>query len=409
MSSGLSVWFIYLFCHEWVWSGLLFEVISCIVGFESASGILLFFYLLFWIDQLFYFISLRNILFVHLFLFYLAMLGLVVACGTRIKSGPLALGAWGLSYLLGHQRSPSFHLFCWLLVVHFVLLSSESHSRSQRSLARGNLPRQPRMLVTLHPLSPLTASCCHRLAPAERYTVVSILASHKFRLSEKLHKHQNFLHTLIYSPERVGVSLSFSLDLEDPLGFSQRSAYLCIQATLQSLLGPQPHLSPGLVRSLVWSWALVSVAWRGGWPASLPTVTRTEVAGAVWRSDLPLRSASVGGGAAGRTSLTLSPPAGAPPPLPAPSPSFIYYHTVSSSHSVQEAVVFFSHLGSSAWRPSFGNCWRVFLMLMILVHFCLSESIFYFKVLFEGYFHWVYNSKLTVFFFHHFKDHLWLL
>lgn len=42
-------------------------------------------------------------------------------------------------------------------------------------------------------------------------------------------------------------------------------------------------------------------------------------------------------------------------------------------------------------------------MLMILVNFCLSENVFYFKFLFEGYFHWVYNSKLTVFF-HHFKD-----
>lgn len=70
--------------------------------------------------------------------------------------------------------------------MHFVLLSNESHSRSQQSLAQGNLPRQPRILVTLHPLSPLTASCCHRLAPAEHYTVVSILVLHKFRLSEKL-------------------------------------------------------------------------------------------------------------------------------------------------------------------------------------------------------------------------------
>ena len=157
--------------------------------------------------------------------------------------------------------------------MHFVL-----HLRSQQSLARGSLPRQPRILETLHPLSLLTAFCCHRLVPAEHYTVVSILILHKFRLSEKLHKHQNFLHTLIYSPERVAVSLAFSLGLEDHLGFSQRSAHLCIQATPQSLLGPQARESPGLVRSLVWSWALVSVAWRGGWqPPHCDTDLRWKV------------------------------------------------------------------------------------------------------------------------------------
>lgn len=178
--------------------------------------------------------------------------------------------------------------------MHFVLLSNESHSRSQQSLARGNLPRQPRILVTLHPLSPLTASCCHRLAPAEHYTVVSILVLHKFRLSEKLHKHQNFLHTLIYSPERVGISF-FPWTWRIPLAFP-RGQHIC--ASRQHYSPYWDHrpilLSLGLVRSLVWSWALVSVAWRGGWPASLPTVTRTEVEGAVSRSDLPLRSASVG-------------------------------------------------------------------------------------------------------------------
>ena len=66
--------------------------------------------------------------------------------------------------------------------------------------------------------------------------------------------------------------------LEDHLGFSQRSAHLCIQATPQSLLGPQARESPGLVRSLVWSWALVSVAWRGGWqPPHCDTDLRWKV------------------------------------------------------------------------------------------------------------------------------------
>lgn len=198
--------------------------------------------------------------------------------------------------------------------------------RSQQSLAGGSLPRQPRILETLHRLSLLTVFCCHRLAPAECYIVVSILVLHKFRLSEKLHKHQNFLHTLVYNPEQVAVSLAFSLGLEDPLGFSQRSPHLCIQATPQSLLGPQARASPGLVRSLVWSWVLVSVAWRGGWPASLPTVTRTRGG----RCRLVLRPSSVLGvcGVAGRlgcTSLTLSPPPGAPASLPPGLPS--------SSHS----------------------------------------------------------------------------
>ena len=151
-----------------MWSGLVIwgNFLCSWVRITILHLTILLFVILDWLAILFHFISSRNILFVHLFLVLFIWLCwvLVVACGTRIKSGPLALEAWGLSYLLGHQGSPSFHLFCWLLVVHFVL-----HLRSQQSLARGSLPRQPRILETLHPLSLLTAFCCHRLAPAEHY------------------------------------------------------------------------------------------------------------------------------------------------------------------------------------------------------------------------------------------------